>query len=473
MIKKIEGYSDTLQLLRRDLLGQPLYYRLLTNAFTMSDTRYQNQRYMRLFAYLPLTLRPESEEALLICFGCGMTANALLHDPHLKKVDIVDISKEVLELARDYVGPGYSNPLTDPRVTTYLQDGRFFLQASARQYDVITGEPPPPKIAGTVNLYTEEFFRLMNARLKEGGIATFWLPINQLKVEEAKSILRAFHNAFPNASVWASSDYEWIMMGIKGPGRRLAKEEMRRWWDDPAARTDLARVGIENPEQLPALFLMDAPEIERLTNGTLPLTDYFPKRLSDMAADPAETDRFAMEYMPATGAQRRFRASELMGRLWPELGDTIDPYFVLRATRYLSETRDTNKMAELDTYLRKYSVQSPVLEVLGSDPLRLSIVKDVAHDATALPREALRDLAAGALAGHDFEGASQFLEAKRSQGFANRGDILLLVYVYCMGGHVDKAETAAAALGPDRSDRLTDWLWGNLQAEFGFRPPSN
>ena len=208
----------------------------------MSDTRYENQRYMRLFAYLPLTLRPESEDALLICFGCGITADALLHDPHLKRLDIVDISKEVLGLAQEYVGANYSDPLRDPRVTTYLQDGRFFLQASSRQYHVITGEPPPPKVAGTVSLYTEEFFRLMHARLKEGGIATFWLPINQLRTDESKAILRAFHNAFPNASVWANSDFEWIMMGIKGPGRRLNKEEMQRWWNDPAARADLARI---------------------------------------------------------------------------------------------------------------------------------------------------------------------------------------------------------------------------------------
>jgi hypothetical protein len=473
LVKKVEGNSDTLQLMRTDLLGQPLYYRLLTNAFTMSDTRFQNQRYMRLFAYLPLTLRPESEEALLICFGCGITADALLHDPHLKRLDVVDISKEVLNLAEDYVGPNYSNPLRDPRVTTYLQDGRFFLQASSRQYDVITGEPPPPKVAGTVNLYTEEFFQLMEKRLKEGGIATFWLPINQLKVEEAKAILRAFHNAFPNASVWANADYEWIMMGMKGPGRRLTTGEMQRWWDDPAARADLARIGVENPEQLPALFLMDASEIERLTSGILPLTDFFPKRLSDIPAVPAETDRFAMEYMPASGAQRRFRDSELMARLWPDLGDKVDPYFVLRATRYLSTTRDTNKMAELDTYLRNYSVRTPVLEVLGSDPLRLSIVREVTHATAAIPVEALPDLTAGAMARHDFEGASLFLEAKRSQGVADHKEILLLTYVYCMAGHVDKAEAVALPLGPDRSDPLTDWLWSNLQAEFGFRPPSS
>ncbi len=183
----------------------------------MSATNPRNQRYMRLFAYLPLAFRPESEDVLLLCYGSGVTADALLHGPNVKRMDVVDISKEVLHLADFYSGINYSNPLRDPRAHAFVQDGRFFLQASPQQYDIISGEPPPPKVPGSVNLYTEEFFSLMKGRLKEGGIATFWLPINQLKVEEAKAILRAFHNAFPNASVWASADQQWIMMGIKGP----------------------------------------------------------------------------------------------------------------------------------------------------------------------------------------------------------------------------------------------------------------
>ena len=65
----------------------------------------------------------------------------------------------------------------------------------------------------------------MKARLKEGGIATFWLPINQLKIDEAKAILRAFHNVFSNASVWGSADSNWIMMGINGSGRKGRKRK--------------------------------------------------------------------------------------------------------------------------------------------------------------------------------------------------------------------------------------------------------
>src|SRR4029077_17540825 len=103
---------------------------------------------------------------LLICYGCGVTADAFVRESSLKEIDVVDISKEVFTLADLDLGINYSNPLHDRRVHTFVQDGRFFLQASPRQYDIISGEPPPPKIAGAVNLYTQEFFSLMNSRLK-------------------------------------------------------------------------------------------------------------------------------------------------------------------------------------------------------------------------------------------------------------------------------------------------------------------
>src|SRR5205807_2332703 len=86
LVKKIEGTTGTWQLLRRDLFGQPYYYRLMTDGFSMSATNPPNQRYMRLFAYLPMALYPQPQNALLIAFGCGVTADALTHDVDLKHI---------------------------------------------------------------------------------------------------------------------------------------------------------------------------------------------------------------------------------------------------------------------------------------------------------------------------------------------------------------------------------------------------
>jgi len=474
VVKRIEGTSDTYQLLRRDLFGEPYYYRLLTDAFSMSATNPRNQRYMRLFAYLPLALRSEAEDVLLICYGCGVTADALLHGPNVKRVDVVDISKEVFHLADFYSGINYSNPLRDPRVHAIVQDGRFFLQASPRQYDIITGEPPPPKVAGSVNLYTQEFFSLMKSRLKEGGIATFWLPINQVKVDEAKAILRAFHNAFPNALVWASADQQWIMMGIKGLGRRLSEEELRRLWSEPAAAgQELRRVGVEVPQQLAALFLMDGDEIDRITRDVAPLTDNYPKRLTDAVWDEQANLEFTSTYMDASSALSRFVWSPIINRIWPETAnESLKSFFAVREMRYVSERIGSNQLAELDLYLRHSHLRIPVLEVLGSDGLRLSIAERVAKKSQPPPLEAMQDLVAGALAQRDINGAIRLLENKKDRGPFSLDDTYLLIYLYCLNGEVDKAETLAATnAAAIKKNSFVDWLWGKLQSEFGFHPP--
>jgi len=476
VVKKIEGTADTYQLLRRDLFGEPYYYRLLTNAFSMSATNPRNQRYMRLFAYLPLALRPESKDVLLICYGCGVTADALLHGPDVRRMDIVDISKEVFTLADLYSGINYSNPLRDPRVHSIVQDGRFFLQASPRQYDIISGEPPPPKVTGSVNLYTEEFFSLMNSRLKEGGIATFWLPINQLKVDEAKAILRAFHNAFANASVWASADQEWIMMGIKGPGRKMEAEKLRQLWNDPASGADLRRIGVEVPQQLGALFLMDGEEIDRITKDVAPLTDLYPKRLTDERWDDEASHRFTLTYLDAPSAFQRFLWSPLINRIWPEALNPetarLESFFNLRQSRYLSEMNGSNELAELDLYLRRSRLRIPVLEVLGSDGFRLSIAERVAKKSQPPPLETMPDLVAGALAQRDINGAIRLLEDEKDRGPFSLGDTFLLIYLYCLNGEVDKAEALAGANAAIKKNSFVDWLWAKLQNEFGFHPPN-
>jgi len=476
VVKKIEGTSDTYQLLRCDLFGEPYYYRLLTNAFSMSATSPRNQRYMRLFAYLPIAFRPEAEDVLLICYGCGVTADALLHGPNVKRMDVVDISKEVFALADFYSGINYSNPLRDPRVHPIVQDGRFFLQASPRQYDIISGEPPPPKVTGSVNLYTEEFFSLMNSRLREGGIATFWLPINQLKVEEAKAILRAFHDAFPNASVWASADQQWIMMGIKGPGRKIEAEKLRQLWNDPASGADLRRIGIEVPQQLGALFLMDGEEIDRITHDVAPLSDLYPKRLTDERCDNEVSHRFALSYLDAPSAFQRFLWSPLINRIWPEALNPetagLESFFNLRQSRYLSEMNRSNELAELDLYLRRSRLRIPVLEVLGSEGFRLSIAERVAKKSQPPPLETMPDLVAGALAQRDINAAIRLLENKKDRGSFNPSDIFLLTYLYCLNGDVDKAEAFAATnAAAIKKDSFVDWLWAKLQSDFGFHPP--
>ena len=263
-------------------------------------------------------------------------------------------------------------------------------------------------------------------------------------------------------------------MGIKGPGRRMKEEEIRRLWNDPVTSADLARVGIECPEQVGALFLMDSKEIERITRDVEPLTDFYPKRLSDAPPDIEEARRFAWPYMEASPAFHAFLSSPLIDRIWPETMKTsLGPFFVFREARYLSEIQGSNKLAELDLYLRHSQLRAPVLEVLHSDEFALSLAEELARASATPPSEALSDLVAGALARRDIAGAVSLLEQKKDRGIAVRNEVFLLIYLNCLNGKVDTAEALAAAeIRPTEKDWFVDWLWEKLQAEFGFHPPS-
>jgi hypothetical protein len=132
----------------------------------------------------------------------------------------------------------------------------------------------------------------------------------------------------------------------------------------------------------------------------------------------------------------------------------------------------SNKLAELDLYLRHSRLRTPVLEVLDSDEFRLSIAERVARNSGSPPAETLPDLTAGALASRNISGAIRFLETERNRGSTNVNDILLLTYLYCLNGDVAKAETLVAGnAGSIKKDGFVDWLWAKLETDFGFHPP--
>ena len=134
---------------------------MVTNAYSMSATSLKAKRYMKYFIYLPVAIHHNPKTALLIGFGCGMTAKALTDTKSLQDIQILDISKDVIEMSNVIFPLTEENPVFDPRATVHIEDGRFFLLTSERKFDIITAEPPPPKTAGIVNLYTQEYFQLL------------------------------------------------------------------------------------------------------------------------------------------------------------------------------------------------------------------------------------------------------------------------------------------------------------------------
>src|SRR5439155_803335 len=132
VVQVTEGPTTTLQILRYERFGEAAAWRLLTDSYSMTAIDRYTLRYMQLFAWLPLSLHPEPRRALLISYGAGNTAQALLSEPRLTQLTVVDVSPEILAASRFIHGD--RDPLQDPRVRLVREDGRHYLRTRGREF---------------------------------------------------------------------------------------------------------------------------------------------------------------------------------------------------------------------------------------------------------------------------------------------------------------------------------------------------
>ena len=472
-----EGLTETVVIFRRDLFGQPLEYLLITNGIGLSGTGLVASRYMRLFAAWPVAVHPGPKSALLICYGLGTTARALTETRDLASIDVVDISEDILRMsAIAFPEPG-SNPLQDPRVRAHVEDGRFFLLTAQRKYDIITAEPPPPKAAGVVNLYSREYFQLIHDRLAEGGIATYWLPVHHLEGREARSVIKAFCLAFEDCSLWTGYGFEWMLAGSRG-ARAPEAEGFTRQWRDHVVGARLRAAGLESPAQLGALFLADATTLGQLTARDLPLDDDHPHRLAPRELLPPP-DPFYLELMDSERAQERFERSDLIRRLWPPAvrEQTLMAFAVQGVLNRLFLNRpeartvaDLETLVHLDAILSRTNLVTPVLWLLRTRPEELRIAEAAAARGV---REALLDelLAIGALSRRDYRSAERGLA--RAEPHAAHAPLVRRLRILALGlaGDTAGASRLLAEARPWIEEPGADpapWQW--LARRFGLPP---
>jgi spermidine synthase len=409
VVQVTEGPTTTLQLLRHERFGEAVSWRLLTDNFSMTATDRHSRRYMQFFAWLPLSLHPEPRRALLISYGAGNTAEALLSDPELSQLTVVDLSPEII--AASPLVHGDRDPLRDPRVRLVREDGRHFLRTRREQFDVITAEPPPPAIAGVVNLYTKEYFAALAQRLAPGGLATYWLPVRQFDPAGAKAVIAAFCEAFPDCSMWVGSRYDWVLAGGRDFSYRPSARHFGRLWRDPVAGPRIVANGFEQPPQLGAAFLGDADQLRQWVGSTPPVSDDFPKRLrADLVFDRS-IDEYAAWMVP-DGARRRFEASPWIAAHWPsDLIGWTPQYFAVQPILNGHAVVDPVKsLPNVDALLRNTDLRIPVLWLLDTDMVEQEILERRLGDgAKGMRPEYAFALGAGALAQRDYARAAVLL----------------------------------------------------------------
>lgn len=247
---------------------------LMTNGHPMSSTQPLSQRYMRALAHIPLLSMDKPEKVLVIGFGVGNTTQAATLHPSVARVDLADLSRDILAHAR-YFSDGNKDVLNHPRVTVYINDGRQHLQMQPPDtYDLITLEPPPIAYAGVGSLYSKEFYALARTRLRPGGYISQWLPAYQVPPETTLSMVRAFIDVFPEAVLLSGAESDLLLLGTTGPRIEIDPQQlMERLAARPEARADLQRIDLDEVREIAGTFVGAPATLAAGTRDAVPVTD--------------------------------------------------------------------------------------------------------------------------------------------------------------------------------------------------------
>lgn len=259
------------------VLKYPDFAQLIINGQPYANTVLNGRRYMRVLGHLPALLHPNPKDALNICFGTGTTAGSMALHPEVEHLDVVDLSKAVVDSAHYFSQFNYG-VADKKKVSFHIGDGRNFLLSSDCKYDIVSFEPPPPLEAGTVNLYSEEFYNLAKGRLKPGGIMCQWIPFDQPNEPVWKMMLQSARHAFKYVYVFEPNDGQAVLIGSMTPVTLKFADLQRRISSNPEIAKSLADVGFDDGYALLSTYLFSNDKVDKLLGEDhLTVTDDRPR----------------------------------------------------------------------------------------------------------------------------------------------------------------------------------------------------
>ena len=172
-----------------------------------------------LLGLIPAMMHDSPKDVAIVGLGSADTAWASAANPKTLTVTVFEIARPQPSVLRAIAAmsdhPALSplrRFLADPRVRIRLTDARNALLHEDARYDLIEADPLLPTMAGSGNLFSLEFFKLLRSRLKPLGLATVWAPTNRVR----RTFQAAFEHVveFPDAILVGSPDPIEVRNGL-------------------------------------------------------------------------------------------------------------------------------------------------------------------------------------------------------------------------------------------------------------------
>jgi spermidine synthase len=188
-------------------------FALRLNAHLQFSSR-DEYRYHEALAHPAMLAAASPRRVLILGGGDGLALREVLRYSVVEEVTLVDLDPAMTQLSSAFSPLGELNrhAYDDPRVTVVNQDALIWLEEQKGAYDVALIDFPDPHSYSLGKLYTTRFYRLLRARLADGGalavqatspLATpksYWCIVRTL--EAAKLSVRPYQVGLPSFGIW-------------------------------------------------------------------------------------------------------------------------------------------------------------------------------------------------------------------------------------------------------------------------------
>lgn len=316
------------------------------------------------FGHVPLLIKPDAKDVLLISLGSGITAGSISSHP-VERIDCVEIVPELLDVQHLFKTDNH-NVIADKRFNVTFWDGSHYVRMTKRKYDLVIADLFQPDSAGVGSLYSLEYFLDIKKALKQGGAMAQWLPLYQLSTENLKVIMKTFATAFEHVQVWSgdvNSEFSTLMLlGSKEPVS-IRPDKLMASLGREGVSEDMVEHG--DPLSFLSFYVMDRKGLLRFAEGALINTDYKPVIEYTAPRNIWNRRESAIKNFQEIKNNRQiFDPQTMAGKKDPQLEKAIKRYFEGRG--YIMQGRIDHAMRNYPSELENYKKAA---KLVPTDPI--------------------------------------------------------------------------------------------------------
>ena len=221
---------------------------------------------------IPLAYKSHADHAAVIGWGSGMSSTMLAASGTVKEVTTIEIERQMYEGSKVFqaaLEPGFSSP----KLHIIFDDAKSYFYGTDEKFDIIMSEPSNPWISGVANLFSDEFYQLINKKMTDDGVFVQWLQAYEFNDKLFFSALKALDKNFLDYHIYsAANSLDLVVVASK---KRMSAPIFPI---DPYIKSQLARLKITSEAELLTQWVGSKRVYSSLLKRSLTLanSDFFP-----------------------------------------------------------------------------------------------------------------------------------------------------------------------------------------------------